>query len=371
MKKNKNIIVFIVIFISIFYKYLSFYEIENESVTMAIIFIAIILNIVIIIKKKFSKKQLITVLIPFIFVTVMARSLDSFVTLLIALMFSKNDIREFFKIFFISSLTCYLLTITLNFAGVLEDNSIRRFTENGVIVRNSLGFSHVNGVFKNFLPIVLSGYFLVKEKNIRKYNLFIFIISTVLYSISNSRTGYLCIVIYLLFTTFIDIMKFKTIRNSVKYIFIICTIITLVIANFAGKSENNSINELLSNRPVIWNYFINNANAISFINVNFTRIPIDNTYITYLVNYGVLAYIIMFLIKYFAIKKINDNRILLIILILSIYGIFENSVSYGIDFTIIIQLIYLLDNECKNLKECEDDKIENKYMNLDSLVIRK
>lgn len=354
MKKNKNIIGFIVIFISIFYKYLSFYEIESELVTRTLIFLAIILNIVIILKRKFNKQQLLTIIVIFMLVLVMtylSKSLDFVVVLLISLMFYKDNIKDFFKIFFISSLGCYLLTIFLYIIGVLENHAIRRFTEDGVIIRNSLGFSHVNGVFKNFLPIVLSGYFLVKEKNIRKYNLFIFIISTVLYIISNSRTGYFCILIYLLLTTFLDVMKYKVANRSIKYMFLICTLITFIIANFAGKSINNPINQALSNRPVIWNQYINQYGLLNLVNLNSTSIHMDNTYLTYLLNFGIIIFTCVFIVKYFAIKKIQNHRILLIILVLSIYGIFENGISYTIDFTLIIQFIYLVSTKNEDVRE--------------------
>lgn len=347
MKRSTNIISIIVIFISILYKYLSSYEIENEIVTRAIIILAIILNSIIILRRKFQKKQLLIVAISFILVLLMtyiSKSLDFVIALLIALMFYKDNLREFFKIFFISSLSCYLLTIFLNLVGVLENHAIRRFTEDGIIIRNSLGFSHVNGVFKNFLPIVLSGYFLVKEKNIRKYNLLVFIISTILYIISNSRTGYISILIYLILTSFVDVMKYQVVNKSVRYMFLICTIITFIIIVVGGKSVNNPLNELFSNRPIIWNQHINQPGALSIIKSG-TTIHMDNTYLTYLINFGISIFLFIFLIKYFAIKKIQDHRLLIIILVLSIYGIFENGVSYNIDFSLIIQFIYLFSFE--------------------------
>ena len=346
-EKNKNIIGIIVIFISIFYKYLSFYEIISETATKLLIILAVVLNVIIIAKRKFNRQQLQIIMLIFFLVlamTYISKSIDFIVVLLISLMFYKDNLRDFFKIYFISSLTCYLFTIFLYFIGVLENNSIRRFTEDGVIVRNSLGFSHVNGVFKNFLPIVLSGYFLVKEKNIRKYNLFIFVISTILYIISNSRTGYFCIIIYLFCTSFIDIMKFRLVSGSIKYMFIICTVITLCIVAIAGKSANNPINELLSDRPIIWNMHLNEPGALRIIGGT-NRLHMDNTYLTYLVNFGIFIFICVFVIKYLAIKKIKDHRILLMILILSIYGIFENGISYNIDFSLIVEFIYLFNIE--------------------------
>ena len=155
MKKNRNVIGFIVVFIAILYKYLSFYELQSETITKAILFVAILLNIVIIIKRKFTYKQLFMILMPFLVITLISRSLDFVVTLLIAMLFSKDNIRDFFKMFFIATLSCYLLTIFLYFIGVLDNHAIRRITEDEIIVRNSLGFSHVNGVFKNLIPIIL------------------------------------------------------------------------------------------------------------------------------------------------------------------------------------------------------------------------
>ena len=216
----------------------------------------------------------------------------------------------------------------------------------------------MNGVFKNFLPIVLSGYFLVKEKNIRKYNLFIFVISTILYIISNSRTGYFCIIIYLFCTSFIDIMKFRLVSGSIKYMFIICTVITLCIVAIAGKSANNPINELLSDRPIIWNMHLNEPGALRIIGGT-NRLHMDNTYLTYLVNFGIFIFICVFVIKYLAIKKIKDHRILLMILILSIYGIFENGISYNIDFSLIVEFIYLFNIEKEKTKKLKEVRQKN------------
>ena len=53
-EKNKNIIGIIVIFISIFYKYLSFYEIISETATKLLIILAVVLNVIIIAKRKFK-----------------------------------------------------------------------------------------------------------------------------------------------------------------------------------------------------------------------------------------------------------------------------------------------------------------------------
>ena len=79
MKKNKNIIGFIVVFIAILYKYLSFYELQSELVTKGIIIIAIIFNIIIILKRKFTQKQLFIALLIFmliLFMTYLSKSLD-------------------------------------------------------------------------------------------------------------------------------------------------------------------------------------------------------------------------------------------------------------------------------------------------------
>ena len=171
--------------------------------------------------------------------------------------------------------------------------------------------------------------------------------------ISNSRTGYICIIIYLLFTSFVDIMKFKIIRGSIKYMFIICTIITLCIIGIAGKSTDNPINELLSDRPVIWNLHLNEPGALRIIGVGTNRLHMDNTYLTYLVNFGIAIFVCVFILKYLAIKKIDNHRILLMILVLSVYGIFENGISYNIDFSLIIQFIYLF-----GIEKIESKKIK-------------
>ena len=78
-------------------------------------------------------------------------------------------------------------------------------------------------------------------------------------------------------------MKFRLVSGSIKYMFIICTVITLCIVAIAGKSANNPINELLSDRPIIWNMHLNEPGALRIIGGT-NRLHMDNTYLTYLVN---------------------------------------------------------------------------------------
>lgn len=85
----------------------------------------------------------------------------------------------------------------------------------------------------------------------------------------------------------------------------------------------------------------------------------DNTYLTYLVNFGIFIFICVFVIKYLAIKKIKDHRILLMILILSIYGIFENGISYNIDFSLIVEFIYLFNIEKEKTKKLKEVRQKN------------
>ena len=65
-EKNKNIIGIIVIFISIFYKYLSFYEIISETATKLLIILAVVLNVIIIAKRKFNRQQLQIIMLIFL-----------------------------------------------------------------------------------------------------------------------------------------------------------------------------------------------------------------------------------------------------------------------------------------------------------------
>ena len=121
--------------------------------------------------------------------------------------------------------------------------------------------------------------------------------------------------------------KNSKVKFVIKYEFIIFTIMSIVMALYF---TNTFINVLLSNRPFYWSKAMEVIGFSVLGRDPIKTIPLDNMYITYLINYGYISYFIYAVIYVKIGKKICNNNLLIIVFtIFNIYGLFENAFVYG------------------------------------------
>ena len=375
---KKSVLLFLLVFLAILFKYLSMwsYLIVGEFKTSLPLFLVIIALFLILIsnlkvlKKNFKKMLLLG--IGGVIITVMTSSIDYAIACLFAIVFSisKDGDKKFVKYFFISSIILFILTILMSVMGILpENNSIRR-VDGETLVRANLGFTGMNTVFLCFLPIVLS-FFILYEKKFEKKKLLViiitFLISYVLYKATLCRTGFYCSLIMLLLFFFVDnIHNSKIISVLVKYSYIILLIISIGIAIIYGSTYENSVNMILTGRPYYWNYYISNY-QLSLTGIDILNtMPLDNAYLTYLYDYGIICFILFAYITFISQKSISKNKyILLAFLVFAIYGIFENNFIYHYNFMLTLQMIYIIGikDSCTLIKEesSEEEKTKEFY----------
>lgn len=363
---KKSVLLFLLVFLAILFKYLSMwsYLILGEFKTsLPLFFVIIALFFVLIsnlkvLKKNFKKMLLLG--IGGVIITVMTSSIDYAIAFLFAIVFSisKDGDKKFVKCFFISSIILFILTILMSVMGILpENNSIRR-VEGETLIRANLGFTGMNTVFLCFLPIVLS-FFILYEKKFEKQKLLIviitFLISYVLYKATLCRTGFYCSLIMLLLFFFVDkIHNSKIVTVFVKYSYIILLVISIGIAIIYGNTYENSVNMILTGRPYYWNYYISNY-QLSLTGIDILNtMPLDNAYLTYLYDYGIICFILFAYITLVSQKSISKNKyILLAFLVFVIYGMFENNFIYHYNFILTLQMIYIIGikDSCTLIKE--------------------
>lgn len=375
---KKSILLFLLVFLAILFKYLSMwsYLIVGEFKTSLPLFGGIIALFFILIsnlkvlKKNFKKMLLLG--IGGVIITLMTSSIDYAIACLFAIVFSinKDGDKKFVKYFFISSIILFILTILMSVIGILpENNSIRR-VEGETLVRANLGFTGMNTVFLCFLPIVLS-FFILYEKKFEKKKLLIviitFLISYVLYKATLCRTGFYCSLIMLLLFFFVDkIHNSKIVSVFVKYSYIILLVISIGISIIYGNIYENSVNMILTGRPYYWNYYISNY-QLSLTGIDIlNKMPLDNAYLTYLYDYGIICFILFAYITFVSQKSIIKNKyILLAFLVFTIYGIFENNFIYHYNFMLTLQMIYIIGikDSCTLTKEksSEEEKMKEFY----------
>lgn len=358
-----NYLEIIIIFFSILFKYLLSYGISKNLLYLFIGFICLLIALDIknikITKKEFGK-ILIFLIISMYFV-IMQQDVNFLISLIFSIIIMKKNNHDFIKIFFISSIILYIVTIILYLLNILPDANMIRYVDGVIQRRYSLGFSHPNEVFLFYLPIVLSGYYLFHHKKL--YYIIIILISFILYKLSLCRTGFYTVIIFLIL---VKIYPQKTIKKSKSYllknIFLIFTVFSILIAYLYGNDLTNNISRLLSGRPFYWNYYITHNKMFTIFGNNKTEgYYLDNFYIYLLVQLGIIGTYIYYKINKISISKLSQDRIFIIILLtFLIYGFTEANVIIGsINFIFAIQIKTILINNRSNITRRSSN--ENKY----------
>jgi hypothetical protein len=350
---------FIILFLSVLYKYLLVDTRKKLPTVYYLILLAIALLCML--KIFFSVEshrmpqpgywpaKLLGVFLFVVLVTVISRDANFLLPFLLAVAFSYDNDHRFIKGFFTSSCICFAFHILLHLLGFLPDQVvITRMLGNGQIVRRaSLGFEHPNNASLFFLPIFLGGYILINKKTEKLLFCFFTILSICgIYFTTRSRTGVFLILFFLL-SFLINEQKllnhrwiFKIFNSS----FFLLSAVSIILAKSFGENANNWVNQMLSNRPYIWNQYlklsINLIGASSGYN-SFTAqnmYSVDNYYIFILVNYGLLPFLMVGYLTYNLMKDLfNAKRAKLYIAVTAflIYGITEtNTIIPSINFTL-------------------------------------
>lgn len=273
--------------------------------------------------------------------TVICRNEDFLIPLLLAMAFSYQAPQRLIRLFFISSITCYACHLIAYSAGLLQDVLLTRQLWNGLVVlRRSLGFQHPNTVFRFFMPIFLSAYYLVNSKKSKMLYVILSLIAGVtIYVLTGSRTGLLLILIVLFLVVFWEksVLRSRVFLRFGKYTFFMLTVLSLGLA-FAGGNPNNSLNRLLTGRPYIWNRYL--AHGIPVINFGQTAemsatdlLPqygdsLDNFFIDTLLQYGWLLFVLIGISTVYLMWKLEEAgqvKLYFIVFVYLCYGLTESS----------------------------------------------
>lgn len=346
----------IIILFALMFKYWSIWGIAEDSIKYIFLAGSIFLTIMNIIVKKFSKKELCKIailLILSIIICYSTKEIDFIYSLLLSVVFVKEDNGDyiFVKYYVIFAICLFLCTIFLWRLGIIDSFESVRLVDGVLIHRNSLGFEHVNAVFKNFFPICLGMYMLFynKDKNIKNaLYIIMMLVAFLLYKSTDSRTGFYAILMIAPLDYIFTRIKMHYNFEITKYFFVICSIISIMVAFVFGTS-NNSINKLLSDRPILYFKVITQSKISLFSDAN--KGIVDNTYIWLLYHKGLIVYMTYLIVYMKASKKLINNKIFVLPLqLFCIYSILENLDVYNYNFLLIIQLMILLNNKQNNYK---------------------
>ena len=339
-----------IIFLAILFKYLLNVGISQKYLYI-LIAIMMILTLISLCSKRLTKNQLLKVLIFFFisaYFVIVNKDVNFLISFLLALVCFTKDERQFIKVFFVSSIILYIITIVLGYLKILEPHNLYRVTEDEIKIRYSLGFTHPNSVFLFFLPIAFISYYLCGEKFLCK--IILFVSSFILYMASGCRTGFAIIIMLLFLNVIINERNKIKFKKILPYLFIVCTAVSTFIAIKYGDDMNNIITRILSNRPYFWKKYADNGLLFTLVgNQEVEEYFIDNFYILLLVKYGIIGYIVYMYLYFKSLKIMQpDKKILIITFLFLIYGLFESNVIVGsIQFVFALQLKELI-TYCKN-----------------------
>ena len=357
----------------ILYKYILMWLRVPTIYNNLIIIGLVSLSFLILMQKKFSRIEIIKVIILFLFGCVTyynSTMIDIFVATIFAMLYArdKDGIKDFIKIFTYTSIILYVITIILFLLGFLGNVASQRYVNEYLVERNSLGFMHVNAPFLHFVPIALGLIYINREKStVHKFITIIVldIISIVLYNYTLSRTGAIIILLLNIIMIFQKyILDNKVTKYIFKYAFITLGIfLTFYIAyKFGNDFTDKSLNRVLSFRPMLALDAIKTYPLKPFGNAFGERFILDSLYLRVLLGAGYISYMFY---TYFQIKTFKyiekDKYLYLVLIVFTIYQLFENVVTYNINFLLTIQfMLYLKYNDEKDL-ENKDKDINKKY----------
>lgn len=362
MKNKKSLTINykgILIFLIVLFRYLKMQKVLSNSKSNLIFLGIILLVLIIIIRRRILRninfKWLIFSLILAFAQLLFLQDVDILLLIAISIIFSedKDAIKKIIKYFLISLIIIFISTILLSKLGILNYSTISRVIEGNIRVqRNSLGFKHPNEAYVYFFFISIGMYYFSRKK--LSYCIVMLIGTFIMYNITLSRTGLICSIAFLLLILFYN----KNIKIN-KYMFIIATVITFLIAVIFGD-PNNTINIMLSNRPFLYNYYITNGYIFNLIgNKIVDGITLDNSFLNLIVGSGLLFYGFYSILYYLSGKLLeNDRKLTQIFIIILIYGCIEtHALNIGLNFVLIIQMYLLLtkNNKLKELNENEEN----------------
>lgn len=330
-----------------------------DSTDITFIFISILSVIFLVIHilyVKFTIKQ-ITYIALFILlgaiITLFSKKTTIFISI-IAIIFAKDiPYERLFKSVFIVRSIAFIFMIVLGVSGIIDSSNSFRIGDNGeVIKRYSLGFVHPNITYLNFYIIILLFIYIYYKRINIVHCSWIFLLSLILFKLTDSRTGLLSVLLSLLIVWILksNLVKKKIVKKLIVLTPLFCNVFSILTAYYYSPNNNviEGLNNILTGRIGLANRFLNNYKITLFgqkivegSNLNGAYLRIDNGYISLLLAYGIIISLIYIVLQTIILRKfISEKRYKEILLILSfaIYGITE---VYIYNIFVNISLIFL------------------------------
>lgn len=350
---NRSILYYISFAIYSIYYIISFSTIHLPNIDFLITAICVSLLLLYNLFQKFSSKKFIYLCIFFIIgLLSLIYSKQSVILLLLLYIISayRVDIITVSKIIFIVELCLLIVIPFLSFLNVI-DTVYLYSSERGL--RSSLGFTHPNRFGINVLTLCCA-YSTFRFPKIKFYDIAFYIFCCITVSnIADSRTSSLLILLLPCINILVKYLKKSNKIFLLYYIFIVIFFV-LLISSFAitflynsNSSWQYNLNNLLSNRPFLWNYYYKHNLFTLFGRPDYSstamlgvhNFVIDNSFIKLMIVYGIVPlFIFIFIyIKIFQLMFKFSYMNVAGLIVLALSSFFEQiSLSISLNYFLLI-----------------------------------
>ena len=284
---------------------------------------------------KFNKKVFLVMILLFlmgVYTYYYYRDFTIMKFLILAYCIKNIEFDDLIKKDFYIKMAFFIIILILSFLNLCEKTSFIREDK----IRYTLGFIHPNTAGFYIMILTFEYLYINRSKISYKHLILLVIIILLTNIITNSRSSVIALtmmLVSLMFYKFIvnKVFNFRIVRFIIKNMVLILTMISfIIVVGYANKfGWAIWINEKLSNRAF---YILNVLNSYDITLVgNFlpeSVIILDNQYILFLLNFGILFYFIYYALFYIKFKQLfNEKQYFLIIIlsILLIYGLMEKT----------------------------------------------
>lgn len=307
--------------------------------------------------KRYTKQQLYCLaIVAFGGLLLVHKTFTYYETALIAINFMNKSLRSLIKCFFYSTVSVFLLIIALCVLRAIPNLIIEREVDDGFLARYSIGFRHPNAMYRFFIGIVISG--AITTRNNKWFLIGVWVIGVGLFLLSNSRTGMLIITLFVVLSLLPKHVKKKyAFSDVIPFAFVGFSILSLLIALFF--KDNGTLNNLLSNRPWLWNMYIKDIGL--FGQSKSKDFMLDNIFLNTMYCGGLLGffcYMLLYFISFNGVKNKGNYNLFIIIGTIFLYGMTESFTRLTENYALLFVLIQILDKN--KLRELDDDYVFEK-----------
>lgn len=327
-------------------------SIDNSNIL--VVFITYICTLIGLFRKEiyFKSHEIFLIIIQLVVATIaMKANLVSLTIIVLLNVFfahynGDNNLNYYIKV---SLLLFFLILMAYYLFGFNQSHDVSMWRINSMVSRRAIGFTQVNQAMFAWFGIFIGCVLNPKVKGSAEYIILLFS-SIFIYYQTKSRTGFIIILLILLFIFLFRKYLDKNVPNLMKLVLVNFPLLLLIVSIWLiSQSNNATLNSLLTGRPALYKQYFDLAGITVWGNKIIENKMLDNSYLSMLLGKGIVftgLYIITLMYLVISAKKISF-RTYIVLMLFFIYGLTETMLFR---FELFIPIIISLNLDSSNQK---------------------